>query len=70
MVGYGGGVPRLNGHQKAPQLDLIKAKFLDEPSLLDEMEGQHGQSVARRCLSKGKDIKLPVALCILHTLIT
>ena len=66
MVGVVGAVPTLDLLQEVAELLFIKVVVSNEASLLVQVKGQHRQRPAGSCISKGKDVKLPVALCILQ----
>ena len=67
MVGVAGVIALLNLAQKAAQLALVQGEVLDVAGLLEEVEGQQGQSVAWRGLSQPEDVILPRPLCTLST---
>ena len=60
-------VAPLNAAQEARQLGFIQVEARAEASSLDVVEGQHGQVVAVRLLSKSEHVELPVPLCVLQT---
>ena len=68
MVGISTVIARLNLLQEMTQLVLIHLVLLDHARLLHEVGHEQGQTVPRAGLSKPKDVKLPVALCILHSI--
>ena len=65
VVGVAGVVALLNFTQKAAQLALIQGEVLDVAGLLEEVEGQQGQCIARRRLSQPENVKLPRPLSTL-----
>ena len=66
VVGVFSRVAALNLLQELAQLALIHLEVADETGLLVQVEGEHGQGGAWGCLSKCKDVKLPVVLSILQ----
>ena len=67
MVGISTVIARLNLLQETTQLVLIQSVLLDHARLFHEVECEQEQTVPRASLCKPKDVKLPVALCILHS---
>ncbi len=67
MVGVSTVIARLNLLQEVTQLVLIQLVLLHHARLFHEVEHEQGQTVPRAGLGKPKDIKLPIALCILHS---
>ena len=59
-------IAALNLLQVAAQLGLVQVVLADDACLLHKVVCQHGQTGARSRLSKPKDVKLPVGLCILQ----
>jgi len=66
VVWVGGIIATLYLAQACCELWFVQLKLLHQACRLQQMEGQHGQTVPRGSLSICKDVKLPVALCILH----
>ena len=66
VIGVCGVIAALYLAQAGYQLGLVQVKLLRQASALQQVETQHGKAASWRHLSKGEDVKLPVALCILH----
>ena len=66
VVGVLGLVAALYLLQEVPELGLIHAELIEHASLFEEVEGQHRQRRAWSCISKSKDVELPIALCLLQ----
>ena len=66
VVWVGSAVPTLDLLQEVDELGLVQVEVPDEPSLLVQVETQQGQALALALLSKAKDVKLPVIVCILQ----
>ena len=66
MVGVVNLVAAFDFLKEGAQLELIQLEVADEARPLVQVEGQHGQSGPRGGVSKSKDVKLPVVLCILQ----
>ena len=60
-------IPTLDVLYEAPELGWVKVVVAHQPRDLAEVVHKQGKCVAWSCLSKGKDIELPVVLCILQT---
>ncbi len=66
VVGVVSRIAALNLLQELAELALIQLEVANETGLLVQVEGEHGQGGARSCLSKCKDVKLPVVPSILQ----
>ncbi len=61
-------VASLDSLQISAQLGLVMTPLLNCTRLLQKVVGQERQGVSWRCLSKCKDVKLPVAVSILQSI--
>ena len=66
MIGVVNLVAALDLLKEVAQLELIQLEVADQARPLVQVERQHGQSGPRGGISKSKDVKLPVVLCILQ----
>lgn len=65
MVRVAGVVAAFKLLQVGEQLGGAQRVVLNEATDLVEVQGQQGECPARRGIRKSKDVKLPVAFCIL-----
>ena len=66
VVGSQGVISTVHLLQENAQLPFIQVQAVQDAALLDQVEEEDRQCVARGGFSKCKDIKLPAAVCALQ----